>query len=256
MEHNVKIRNLVLGQGIPKVCVPVMGFRTEEMLLEIEMAKEQKADLVEWRADCCEYKDDPAAMAVAARKLRDAAQDMPVLFTYRTEDKEDPVDLEAYVELNKVMIKSGLVDIIDVELLMGDEICRELCQFAHQYEVKCIISNHDFEGTPAAEDIVARLEKMQQLGADIPKQAVMPHNSKDVVTLLAATEEYARVKAAGPFITMSMKWLGNVSRISGEFFGSALTFGSIKRASAPGQLEVSALRSVLRALHGGGDVAK
>jgi len=188
-------------------------------------------------------------MAAAGQKVRNAAQDMPVLFTYRTEDKEDPVDLDAYIELNKEMIKSGLVDIIDVELLMGDEICQELCRFAHQHQVKCIISNHDFKGTPAAEDIVARLEKMQQLGADIPKQAVMPHTSKDVVTLLAATEEYARVRASGPFITMSMKWLGNISRISGELFGSALTFGSIRKASAPGQLEVGTLQSILRALH-------
>ena len=249
MEHNVKIRDLMLGQGIPKVCVPITGSQVEEMVMEIEMAKEQKADLIEWRADCCEYKDNPAEMAAAGQKVRNAAQDMPVLFTYRTEDKEDPVDLDAYIELNKEMIKSGLVDIIDVELLMGDEICQELCRFAHQHQVKCIISNHDFEGTPAAEDIVARLEKMQQLGADIPKQAVMPHTSKDVVTLLAATEEYARVRASGPFITMSMKWLGNISRISGELFGSALTFGSIRKASAPGQLEVGTLQSILRALH-------
>lgn len=251
MEHNVKIRNLVLGQGIPKVCVPIIGSRIEEMLREIEMAKEQKADLVEWRADCCEYIDDPAEMVSVAQELRNTLQDMPLLFTYRTEDKVDPVDLEAYVELNKVMVKSGLVDIIDIELLRGDEICQELCRLAHQYQIKCIISNHDFEGTPAVEDIVARLERMQQLGADIPKQAVMPNSSKDVVTLLAATEEYAREKASGPFITMSMKWLGNVSRISGEFFGSALTFGSIVKASAPGQMEAGTLRGILRALHGG-----
>ncbi|MGL6200150.1 MAG: type I 3-dehydroquinate dehydratase [Lachnospiraceae bacterium] len=249
MEHFIKVRNLKLGHGIPKVCVPITSCRAEELVAEIEMAKEQKADLVEWRADYCECKDDPDGMAVVGQKVRNAAQDMPVLFTYRTEDKDDPVDMEAYIELNKAMIKSGLVDIIDIELLMGDEICKELCQLAHQHEVKSIISNHDFEGTPTAEVIISRLEKMQQLGADVPKQAVMPQTAKDVVTLLAATEEYARAKAAGPFITMSMKRLGNISRISGEIFGSALTFGSIKKASAPGQLEVKTLQFILQALH-------
>lgn len=249
MEHYVKIRNLMLGRGIPKVCVPITSSRAEEIVAEIKMAKEQKADLIEWRADCCECKDDPAGMTAVCQKVRNAAQDMPVLFTYRTEDKDDPVDLDAYIELNKEMIKSGLVDIIDVELLMGDEVCQELCRLAHKHQMKSIISYHDFERTPAVEDIVARLDKMQQLGADIPKQAVMPHTAKDVVTLLAATEEYARTKAQGPFITMSMKRMGNISRISGEIFGSALTFGSIRKASAPGQLEVRMLQFILQALH-------
>ena len=40
-----------------------------------------------------------------------------------------------------------------------------------------------------------------------------------------------------------------ISRISGEIFGSALTFGSAKKASAPGQLEVTTLQQILRALH-------
>ena len=43
--------------------------------------------------------------------------------------------------------------------------------------------------------------------------------------------------------------LGVISRISGELFGSALTFGSAKKASAPGQLEVTALQQILQILH-------
>ncbi len=31
------------------------------------------------------------------------------------------------------------------------------------------MSNHDFHKTPAAEEIVQRLRKMRELGADIPK---------------------------------------------------------------------------------------
>ena len=52
-----------------------------------------------------------------------------------------------------------------------------------------VVSNHDFEKTPSKEEIVARLQKMQELGADLPKIAVMPQCKKDVLTLLAATEE-------------------------------------------------------------------
>ena len=39
-----------------------------------------------------------------------------------------------------------------------------------------------------------------------------------------------------PLITMAMGGLGAVSRISGQVFGSCMTFASFGKASAPGQL--------------------
>ena len=53
-------------------------------------------------------------------------------------------------------------------------------------------------------DIIYRLRKMQDMNADIPKIAVMPQNRKDVLTLLAATEEMATNYADRPIITISM----------------------------------------------------
>ena len=38
-----------------------------------------------------------------------------------------------------------------------------------------------------------------------------------------------------PIITMSMASNGMISRLSGEVFGSCLTFGAVGKASAPGQ---------------------
>lgn len=51
-----------------------------------------------------------------------------------------------------------------------------------------------------------------------------------------------------PLITMSMGSLGVVSRVSGATFGSAATFGAAKKASAPGQVSVDELRSILEVL--------
>ncbi|MNI90534.1 3-dehydroquinate dehydratase [compost metagenome] len=52
-----------------------------------------------------------------------------------------------------------------------------------------------------------------------------------------------------PIITMSMAGKGMISRLAGELFGSALTFGSAKKASAPGQLPVAELRGLLELMH-------
>ena len=145
--------------------------------------------------------------------------------------------------------KSGYVDLIDVEAFTGEEIVKSMIQEAHSYGVKVIASNHDFDATPEKDEIVRRLRMMQDYGADIPKMAVMPRNKQDVLTLLSATLEMSEQFADRPIITMSMAGTGVVSRLSGETFGSALTFGAATKASAPGQINVNELAQVLDIIH-------
>ena len=51
-----------------------------------------------------------------------------------------------------------------------------------------------------------------------------------------------------PVITMSMGALGAVSRLSGEAFGSAMTFANPGTASAPGQVGLDVVNAVLDSL--------
>ena len=126
---------------------------------------------------------------------------------------------------------------------------KKLIDLAHSYGVKVIASNHDFDATPEKDEIVRRLRMMQDYGADIPKMAVMPRNKQDVLTLLSATLEMSEQFADRPIITMSMAGTGVVSRLTGETFGSALTFGAATKASAPGQINVNELAQVLDIIH-------
>ena len=156
---------------------------------------------------------------------------------------------EKYAELNKAVAATGNADIIDVEIFTGDDIVREMIDAIHASGAKVIASNHDFDKTPEKDEIVRRLCKMQELGADIPKIAVMPTCRRDVLTLLCATEEMYTEHADRPIITMSMAGTGLISRLCGEVFGSALTFGAAKKASAPGQAAVNDLNNMLQFLH-------
>jgi len=81
------------------------------------------------------------------------------------------------------------------------------------------------------------------------KLAMMPRNPGDVLELLRATWEMANHYAERPMMTMSMGGTGVVSRLAGEIFGSAMCFGMIGRASAPGQVEVDRLAGVLDIVH-------
>lgn len=91
------------------------------------------------------------------------------------------------------MAKSKLVDIVDVELFTGDEFVKEMIEVAHENGVKVIMSNHDFFKTPSKEEIVSRLCKMQELGADIVKIALMPEKEEDVLTVLSATLDMKKI---------------------------------------------------------------
>ncbi len=105
-----------------------------------------------------------------------------------------------------------------------------------------IASSHEFHRTPPKEEMVLRLKKMEELGADAAKLAVMPENAGDVLALLTATVE-ADQKLEIPVVTMAMGRLGALSRISGMLTGSAMTFAAFGKASAPGQLSVEQVQT-------------
>ena len=250
--NTVKVRNIVIGEGMPKICVPIVGVTKEAILEEAKAITKLPADVVEWRIDWFENVFDFAALEDVMKGLREVLGDMPILMTFRTskEGGEKSIEDEVYADINIKAAQTGYVDMVDVEVFTGDEIVKKIIDGAHAAGVKVVAPNHDFFKTADKDDIVGRLRKMQDLGADIPKIAVMPQNKKDVLTLLAATEEMANEYADRPIITMSMAGTGVISRLAGEVFGSALTFGAAAKASAPGQMGVQDLKQVLTLLHG------
>ncbi|MBR2674665.1 MAG: type I 3-dehydroquinate dehydratase [Mogibacterium sp.] len=250
--NTVKIRNMVLGEGIPKICVPIFEETKEAVIKEARSITELPADMVEWRADRFENALDLNAVRDMLTELREVLGDLPLLMTFRTskEGGEKSIEPEDYANINIMAAETGLVDAIDVEVFAaGDEIADRIIEAAHSAGVKVISSSHDFAYTPSKEEIISRLCKMQDMGADVLKIAVMPKDKKDVLTLMSATEEMAREYADRPIITMSMGNIGVVSRIAGGIFGSTLTFGAAAKTSAPGQIGVEELKRAVEIIH-------
>ncbi|WP_379163734.1 type I 3-dehydroquinate dehydratase [Paenibacillus sp. sgz5001063] len=251
MSGTVTVRNVTLGEGVPKICVPLVGATVSELVTEAKSLKELAPDLVEWRSDFFAQVEDLAAVQQTLSELSSVLPDIPLIFTFRSKQEggERAITEEDYIRLNQAAAESGHVDIIDVELFKGDDLVRDLIAAAHACGVFVIVSNHDFHGTPSQEEIISRLCKAQELGGDLPKIAVMPQHAGDVLTLLAATHTMREQYADRPIITMSMAGEGVISRLAGEIFGSALTFGAAHKPSAPGQVAVTELRGVLELLH-------
>lgn len=249
--NTVKVKNVVIGQGTPKICVPIIGATKEDILATAKKLKDVPHDLVEWRADWFDDVFDFDSVKNTLEELRKILGETPILFTFRTanEGGEKAIQKDAYKDLNSFVIATGLADMVDVELFTGDDYVKDIISVAHSNDVKVVVSNHDFDKTPEKDEIIKRLCAMQELGADIPKIAVMPNSKKDVITLLASTEEMVSNYAHQPIVTMSMASTGLISRLSGEVFGSAITFGALEKASAPGQINASELSQVLNIIH-------
>ena len=249
--NTLKVRSLVLGEGIPAICIPNVGKTREEIISLTKKYMDMPMNLMEWRADWFEDVENIEKVTEVLAEVRKTLGDTPLLFTFRTkrEGGVSELDTKSYVSLNKAVAALGLADLIDVEIFTGDAVVTDLISAIHNCNTKVVASNHDFHKTPAKSELIYRLRKMQDMGADIPKIAVMPRSRKDVLTLLAATEEMASNYADRPIITMSMSGMGNISRIACEAFGSCLTFGSGDKASAPGQIHAQELHGLLKSIH-------
>lgn len=247
----VKLRNIEVGTGVPKVIVPIVGKTRDEILSKGRELTRIPLHVVEWRVDFYEDVFDTSKVLDTLKQLRATLGETPILFTFRTkkEGGEKEISMADYTALNTAVAQSGDADAVDVEIFSGDYVVAKNIEAIHAAGKVVVGSNHDFHKTPSQADLIYRMRKMQDMGADLPKIAVMPQSKADVLTLLSATEEMSRCYADRPIITMSMSAVGVLSRLCGEVFGSTMTFGTVGRASAPGQIPVEQLNSATGIIH-------
>lgn len=245
------IGSLTIGQGCPKICVPLTGRTEEELRHACRAMTDVPYDFIEHRLDFLENAADPAAVLAAIDAVRNELGNTPLLCTFRTpfEGGAAKVTEDYYFDLLQQVIHKARPDAIDIEYSRRTDDVKALLAQANKQGVTVILSYHDFTRTPAAEEIESRLLSMINLGADIAKIACMPQAKADVLTLMKATATVHEVHPDTPLITMSMGKLGVISRLAGEIFGSAVTFGTAGRASAPGQIDACDLKHILSIIH-------
>ena len=244
------IKGLRIGEGRPKTIVSLMGADSAALVATAHKAIEAGVDCLEWRADFFAKVDDVQAVAAAYQELCAACPRTPIILTVRTKGQggQAEIDRAGYLDVLRSVITQGEPSLVDIELWIGDDAVRELVDLAHEQGILAIVSHHDFEGTPSVEEMEKLLWHMVELGADIPKLAVMAQRSQDAHDLMRATHlvyEQANV----PLLTMAMGTAGQTTRLTGEVFGSALTFCALGTPSAPGQVELSDAIRTMEGVH-------
>lgn len=268
MKKTVKIRNITLGDGMPKICVPIVAADEKELADQLSLLANAPHDLVEFRADAFAGITDESILKKVLQQMREKIKDTPLLFTYRTpkEGGRETADSntaergpdaggQAYLLLNKAAAETGLVDLVDVEYytLAGAEPSGQMRSCIRELQemgVKVVGSSHDFAGTPPEEEMIRTLTAMQELGVDVTKLAVMPHSRQDVVRLIRAAVLMEEQYADRPCVTMSMGQIGMITRMIGCFSGSAITFAAAGKSSAPGQISAVEMARILAEMQG------
>ena len=259
----IKIKDYVFGDGTPRICVPLIGRTEEEIKNHANLIRDEidsldtryedhpdlKVAVIEWRADFFEPLADLEKTKGILEMLRDYFPDKLILFTFRSEEqggelRHDRVgsNLEPIMSF---VIKSGLIDMVDIEFTHGNYKIARATTGAHMVGVTVIMSYHNFDHTPHDEEIIEKLRDMEILGGDILKIAVMPKNEFDTRRVMDLNKR-AISESYKPIAMIAMGEKGMASRFKCKETGCCLTFATVGQESAPGQMDLSDLVALLR----------
>lgn len=231
-----------------KTIVPITAKTKEQALAQAQViANTADADLAEFRIDLLSFASDTKQVIALGHELKKILGNKPMIATIRTKNEGGQLEISDvdYGKTYQAYLKNPFMDWLDVEMFRDQKVVSEIVQKAHQKKVLVVMSNHDFQKTPSQDEIEKRLLKQDQMGADVLKIAVMPKSKQDVFTLMNATLKVSQ-QTTKPLLTMSMGQLGTISRVATANMGGSYSFGMIGEASAPGQIDVTKLKQILK----------
>jgi 3-dehydroquinate dehydratase-1 len=195
------------------------------------MAKKLGADILEIRIDLLEVDVD--------KLIKDVKQlGMPIIITNRSNHDGGAWKGPEDDRISGLISVLQLADAVDIELCAND--VDIVIKRAKTLGKTVIVSTHDFGKTPDTEVMRGILEESFSVGADIAKLAVMALSFEDVLRLLELT-----LLSKKPVCTIAMGEKGRHSRVVAPIYGSVMTYGYIGTATAPGQLRVDELKTIL-----------
>jgi 3-dehydroquinate dehydratase-1 len=203
----------------------------------IRKAASLGAGLLEIRVDTFTAVE-PVRLLASFEKLKKITK-LPILLTIRSKKEGGQSELP---DRQRAALFSALIpfaDLVDIELSSGG-ILKNVVDSAKRVKKRVIISHHDFESTPGDKKLRKIFDSALDAGADIVKIASMV-NTRDDLKRLAGL-----LCSESGLIIIGMGKLGKPSRVFFPMLGSLITYGSITRSTAPGQMSLKEMRSELR----------
>ena len=131
--------------------------------------------------------------------------------------------------------------IIDLELVTSNVVPMIA---AVKKKARCLISHHDFSGTPAPEVLPFLVKRLLAAGGDISKLVTTANSVDDGLNLLGLYDQFPDKN----LIAFAMGQAGVISRVMAPLCGAEFTYAALDSGepSAPGQLTVSQVAGIYR----------
>lgn len=214
------------------VCLAVTESTLKENINRIREYKDL-IDMVELRADFLDKKELPHLEKFPGMT------DLPVILTIRKKADGGMYTEEENERL--ALLKKGSAGKYKFVDLEEDLKHNGIASFIKEKGKEIIRSFHDFNGVP--EDLTSRIKNLSQNPGEIPKAAVMPMCTADLIRLLKTYKECEGIRK----ILLGMGTFGFATRILASYLGSFLTYCSApQKSAAPGHIDPLTLENLYR----------
>ena len=134
---------------------------------------------------------------------------------------------------------------VDFDLESDMDFMKELIPTARSKGCDVILSYHDYQKTPQADELDQIVNNAVEAGADVVKVACQVNKSDDLVNLFQLYRHKFRK------VVLGMGEKGLITRVAATLLGAEFTFASPGEGqeTAPGQISKERLESILAQLH-------
>ena len=221
----------------PTLCV-ALGFADPDRLLQQACKEAESGEtFFEFRLD---HLEQPKTGVETLRQFLARHPDCAILATCRRRQNQGRFSgsIDEQVLLLEAMAEAG-AKAVDLEIESAESAPASLARLRAGGPV--IVSYHDFEGTPAVDAVVRR---MQRCPADAYKIVTTARKPSDIARLLALL----KTRGKTPMIVFSMGEVGFASRVLSPLHGGLFTYAapSAAEGTAAGQASAHVMRHVYR----------
>jgi len=220
----------------PLICVPILQKDRKNVLEVAREAIKLEADLVELRIDAL-LDPDPQEVIHLMEEIN-----YPLIATNRMREEGGYFRGSEDLRTELLIETADHADYVDIELQTEEKLRSNVIRAAKS----TIISYHDFQRTPPVNELLEIVRKEKELG-NIAKFAVMPQNMQDTLNVLEVVNQTENT------IGIAMGELGKYTRVVASLLGSPIIFASLKKGSAPGQMDIKDTKEIIEKLMVGGD---
>lgn len=158
--------------------------------------------------------------------------------------RPDGIAEKERLEFLKTAIAAGAA-YVDIEIEAADSFKEEILAAAGKKNCKVIISYHNFEKTPAKDELLAIIDRCFVCGAHIAKIACQVHNEADSARIISLYDSPAGTQ--GKILAVGMGEKGKITRVAAPLLGAPFTFAAPApgKETAPGQLDKITLEKII-----------